>query len=249
MPLINPIILNNFKRVIDPNEKYLLNEGADAKYDGKSELKPGTILKVGRFGQFRMQVTQDLGNEIEIKNITKNYNDAPFKRPKTDYKGAFIVESKKDIVDYAKSTNKILVGLKTNLLKDMKDRYDFMVDGDSIHFFDKNGEHFGTIFDVGSRYQELRHNGKLNDLGRLKESEINEEATTSWASMMKGVKSGGSGPWSLVATEYKKVIDQEINIKTKEILPAAFEAMRRKHPKATIHIEDAGGAVVWINKK
>jgi hypothetical protein len=78
---------------------------------------------------------------------------------------------------------------------------------------------------------------------------LNEEATTSWASMMKGVKSGGSGPWSLVATEYKKVIDQEINIKTKEILPAAFEAMRRKHPRATIHIEDAGGSVVWINKK
>jgi hypothetical protein len=172
MPLTNPILLNNFKRVIDPNENYLLNEGANAKYDGKSELKPGTILKVGRYGQFKMQVIQDLGDEIEIKNVTKNYKDTPFKRSKTDYKGAFIVES-----------------------------------------------------------------------------EINEEATTSWASMMKGVKSGGSGPWSLVATEYKKVIDQEINIKTKEILPAAFEAMRRKHPRATIHIEDAGGSVVWQEKK
>lgn len=71
------------------------------------------------------------------------------------------------------------------------------------------------------------------------------EATTSWSKMMKGVKAGGSGPWSLVAIENGKVIDQKIDIKTKEILPAEFEDMRRKHPRAKIHIEDGGGMVVW----
>lgn len=76
------------------NESYNeLNEGANTKYDGKSELRPGTILKVGRYGQFKMQIVQDLGDEVEIKNITKNYTDAPFKRKKTEYKGAFIMES------------------------------------------------------------------------------------------------------------------------------------------------------------
>lgn len=72
-----------------------------------------------------------------------------------------------------------------------------------------------------------------------------EEATTSWAKMMRGVKAGGSGPWSLVAIENKKVVGQRIDIRTKEMLPAEFEAFRKEHPKAKIHIEDAGGMVVW----
>ena len=70
-----------------------INE-ASSRYDGKSELKPGTILKQGRFGQFKLEVIQDLGDEIEIKNITKNYRQDPFKRPKMDYKGSMIEESK-----------------------------------------------------------------------------------------------------------------------------------------------------------
>ena len=180
MPVSNPILLNNFRRSIDVNENYLLNE------------------------------------------------------------------SKKKI-DYSYSKNKILVGLKTNLLSDMKDRYKYDEDGDKIHFFNDKGEHFGTLFDKGSRYQELRHNGKLNDLGWLKESEMNE-ATTSWSKMMKGVNSGGVGPWSLIATEYKKVVGQEINIKIKDSLPANFEEMRRKYPRASIHIEDSTGSVVWQDK-
>ena len=76
----------------------------------------------------------------------------------------FLNESKQ-IIDYSGSRNKILVGLNTNLLKDMKDRYDFEEGDDNIHFFDDKGFHFGTLFDVGSRHQELRHDGKINDLG------------------------------------------------------------------------------------
>lgn len=72
------------------------------------------------------------------------------------------------LVDYSKSRSKILVGLKTNLLKDMKDRYEFKEDGENIHFFN-NGNHIATLFDVGTRYQELRHDGTVNDYGYIKE--------------------------------------------------------------------------------
>lgn len=71
------------------------------------------------------------------------------------------------------------------------------------------------------------------------------EATTSWSKMMKGVKAGESGPWSLVAIENNKVIGQRIDIKIKDILPAEFEALRKEFPKAKIHIEDSTGGVVW----
>ena len=68
-------------------------------------------------------------------------------------------------LDYSNSKNVIIVGLKTNLLRNMKDRYDYQEDGNDIHFFDDNGFHFGTLFDAGTRYQQLRHDGKLDDYG------------------------------------------------------------------------------------
>lgn len=71
------------------------------------------------------------------------------------------------------------------------------------------------------------------------------EATTSWSKMMKGVKAGESGPWSLVAHENGKVVGQKNDIKVREILPAEFEAIRKEYPKAKIHIEDSTGGVVW----
>jgi hypothetical protein len=83
----------------------------------------------------------------------------------------FINESKKSIIDYSKSKSKILVGLKTNLLKDMKDRYEFQKDGSNIHFFNDKGHHFGTLFDVGTRYQELMHDGSIDNYGWIKESQ------------------------------------------------------------------------------
>jgi len=80
------------------------------------------------------------------------------------------------------------------------------------------------------------------------ESFLNE-ATTSWSKMMKGVNSGEGGPWSLVAIENKKVVGQKNDIKTKEIIPAHYESMRKEFPKASIHIEDVSGQVLWTDKK
>jgi hypothetical protein len=76
-----------------------------------------------------------------------------------------------------------------------------------------------------------------------------EEATTSWARMMQSVRKGDSGPWSLVGIENNKVVAQKIDIRDKNLLPAHFEAMRKEHPRAKIHIEDGGGQVVWNEKK
>ena len=81
-----------------------------------------------------------------------------------------------------------------------------------------------------------------------KKKSLREEATTSWSKMMKGVNNGGSGPWSIVVISYDKVIDQHINIKIKDSLPAHYEEMKRKYPNAIIYIEDDGGQVVWSNR-
>jgi hypothetical protein len=80
-----------------------------------------------------------------------------------------------------------------------------------------------------------------------KELESINEATTSWAKLMKGVKSSETGPWSLIAIDNKKVIGQKIGIRTQEIIPAHYEVMKKEFPKAKIHVEDGTGAVVWTS--
>ena len=80
---------------------------------------------------------------------------------------------------------------------------------------------------------------------KLYEESLNEEATTSWSKMMKGVRAGGSGPWSIVAIQDRKVVGQSIDIKTPDLIPAKYEALKRECPKAKLHIEDGGGGVVW----
>jgi len=79
---------------------------------------------------------------------------------------------------------------------------------------------------------------------KLYEDFLNE-ATTSWSSMMKGVRAGGSGPWSIVAIQDRKVVGQSIDIKIQDLIPAKYEALKKEFPKAKLHIEDGGGGVVW----
>ena len=71
--------------------------------------------------------------------------------------------------------------------------------------------------------------------------EINEGK---WANIMKGVRKSETGPWTIVAIEGKKVIGQD-TIEIQDAIPAGYEAMKREHPKAKLHIEDATGQVVW----
>ena len=72
-----------------------------------------------------------------------------------------------------------------------------------------------------------------------------QEATTSWGKMMKGVRAGEGGPWSIVAIQDRKVVGQSNNIKIQDLLPAKYEALKAEFPKAKLHIEDGGGMVVW----
>lgn len=66
-----------------------------------------------------------------------------------------------------------------------------------------------------------------------------------WAGMMKGVRAGESGPWSIVAINGGRVVGQSNNIKIQDLIPAKYEALKREFPNARIHIEDASGQVVW----
>jgi len=76
-------------------------------------------------------------------------------------------EANPKIIDYHNSKNKILVGKNTNLLRAMKERYEYASrafgNTDEIYFFDK-GYHFCTLFKEGN-FLELKHDGSLNDLG------------------------------------------------------------------------------------
>jgi hypothetical protein len=72
-----------------------------------------------------------------------------------------------------------------------------------------------------------------------------QEATTSWSKMMKGVRAGEGGPWSIVAIQDRKVVGQSNDIKIQDLLPAKYEALKAEFPKAKLHIEDGSGMVVW----
>jgi hypothetical protein len=66
-----------------------------------------------------------------------------------------------------------------------------------------------------------------------------------WTKIMAGVKRGDNGPWSIVATDYRKVVGQDIDIKFRELIPIHYKDMKEKYPNARLHIEDGGGGVVW----
>lgn len=69
-----------------------------------------------------------------------------------------------------------------------------------------------------------------------------------WANMMKGVKNGQEGPWSIVVIRNGKVIEQDNTITIMDSIPAHYEHLNRKYPNTLIAIEDATGQIVWRNK-
>ena len=119
-------------------------------------------------------------------------------------------------------------------VKDIAKEIDDIIDMAGLNINKKN-ELLDLITDLTDAY--------LADMRN--ESVVNEG---NWSVMMKGVKSGGSGPWSIVAIEYNKVVGQEINIQIRDLIPASYESMKRKFPKAKLHIEDAGGQTVFTDK-
>jgi hypothetical protein len=112
-----------------------------------------------------------------------------------------------------------------------------------------SGSNFESALDRGIEAISSGEQPEGGIFENRKRRSLKEEATTSWSKMMRGVNNGGSGPWSIVVTDYNKVVDQDINIKIKDSLPAHYEEMKRKYPNKNIYIEDNGGQVVWSNKK
>ena len=69
-----------------------------------------------------------------------------------------------------------------------------------------------------------------------------------WADIMKGVRKGSlSGPWTIVIIQNKKVIHQE-PVKVKDVIPASYEAMKRKFRNAVLSIEDNQGQIVYSER-
>lgn len=103
-------------------------------------------------------------------------------------------------------------------------------------------------YDIRDLIKNPDSNKKL--LNQFIKESLNEGV---WAAMMKGVKSGESGPWSIIAIENwvngKKasIVGQQV-VKIQDAIPAHYEEIKKKYPKAHIHIEDVGGQVVWSEK-
>ena len=88
---------------------------------------------------------------------------------------------------------------------------------------------------------------KANDIidylvASLSESLVNEGK---WSNIMKGVRKGSkSGPWSIVSIEDGKVVNQEL-VDIMDAIPAHYEAVKKKFPKAKMSIEDSEGLSVY----
>jgi predicted nuclease with TOPRIM domain len=118
---------------------------------------------------------------------------------------------------------------------------------DNLNFEDVFSETKKRVLE--ERVKSLMRENQMLKKQLSKRKGLDEEATTSWGKMMRGVNNGETGPWSIIVTDYNKVIDQHINIKIKDSLPAHYEEMKRRYPNKIIYIEDSTGRVVWSNKK
>lgn len=110
-------------------------------------------------GRFHYTEFENIKNFLEQFDYTEKEIDEIF----GDW---FKMETGIDFVDYYKSKKNILVGSKTNFIKDILNRYDHIKGERKIYFFD-NGYHFGTLYIFGS-FMEFRHDGSVDINGRRK---------------------------------------------------------------------------------
>jgi hypothetical protein len=116
-------------------------------------------------GDFSFEIFKDIDDYYYIRYDKKNtyqYFECDGKDGLMD----FISDLKVGKFDYYFSRNMILVGSKTNLLKNMEERYQTEEFFGEIYYYD-NGYHFGTLYKEG-RFLELRHDGSLDENGRRK---------------------------------------------------------------------------------
>jgi len=194
----------------------------------KVYLLPGKVIDSPHYSSEKELVDNVLWDSMEK---TRRFNESA------------VTEGSNKIVDYSKAKTKILVGRKTNLLTYMKGKYDYKQDGDTMYFFNK-GNHFGTLFDLGTVYQELRHDGSIDDKGRMTESEVKEGL---FKNITKGTKKS-KGPWVIVVIQNGKVINQEYT-NIPDVIPAIYRETVKKYPKAHVTIEASTGETVYSKGK
>jgi len=152
---------------------------------------------------------------------------------------SFISEAK-DMVTFSVNNDKL-----DQLLNDYHGReLDYVkIKGDDYYTLPKR--EFDRFIDAAySKGFEVGYEGDDNSDVYIQEMFLSEGE---WTNIMKGIKGGGSGPWTIVAIDNKKVIGQQI-VKTKDAIPAYYESMKKQYPKVKLHIEDEGGQVVWVKE-
>lgn len=123
--------------------------------------------KILRFSKddFSLDIFKDNDDYYYVRYIKKNKGQFF----ECDYKDGLInliSDIKIGKFDYYYSDKIILVGTKTNLLRDMQERYQTETFGDETYYYD-NGYHFATLYKEG-KFLELRHDGSLDENGRRK---------------------------------------------------------------------------------
>ena len=89
-------------------------------------------------------------------------------------------------------------------------------------------------------HKKLKSSGGTGSEDR--ELKVNEGK---WSKIMKSVRKGSkAGPWSIVVYKNKKVIHQR-PVKILQQIPAHYEDVKKKFPKASIGIEDKYGERVY----
>jgi len=163
------------------------------------------------------QAIQGMSNQMQTQPNQTGQTDQNQMLMQMAQSGVFGKMGQGGIIDYDKSRNKILVGLKTNLLKNMKERYKFIEDENNIYFFDENNNHFGTLFDKGTKFQELRNNGNLTEYGWLIDKTKMEQGglINNPISYLKGGKDNQLEPQELksLETAFSRLADKEREIK------------------------------------
>lgn len=208
---------------------FVNTEGADyVRYAFGMDYEPELDMFVMGLPESLDQYEAEIEGEIEIDEA-KDYNMEDIR---------YAMQMAFDEVGFSnalKRLKKIKGGFKMNMSSYM---YPTSLENQGIMkaFNDAMGHEFRIDHDSFVK-------GSVTSVNVMESVEINEGA---WSKIMKGVKANSeTGPWAIIAVEGKKVVGQEIDIKVKDMIPAAYEAMRKEYPKAKLHIEDATGTVVW----
>ena len=102
---------------------------------------------------------------------------------------------------------------------------------------------------IGDDLESASRGADAGEVGEEDHEEQQEVLATmnegKWTNIMKGVRQAPQPPFTIVAIQNGKVVDQQIGIDIADAIPAHYEAMKRKYPEARISIENGEGRSVF----